>query len=81
VFIKVNIYTMKTQDVIAHYGSVARAANALNLSRLAIYKWGEDVPPSREFELEVKTAGVLVSDYTRNQAAGTPSGRRTKGKR
>lgn len=76
----VNIITMKTEDVIAHFGSVARAAKVLNLSRLAIYKWGEDVPPSRQYELEVKTAGVLISDYSRNQAAVPPSVRRRKGK-
>ncbi|ARF52749.1 Cro/CI family transcriptional regulator [Pantoea stewartii] len=72
---------MKTSDVIAHYGSIARAAKALNLSRHSVYQWGEEVPPARQYELEVKTAGALISDYSREQAAGTPSGRRKRGKR
>lgn len=72
---------MKTTDVIAHYGSFARAAKALNLSRHSLYQWGDEVPPARQFELEVKTGGALVSDYSREQAAGTPPGRRNKGKR
>jgi len=72
---------MKTSDVIAHYGSLARAATALNMSRTALYQWGEEVPAARQFELEVKTGGALTSDYSRNQAAGTPSARRKKGTR
>lgn len=72
---------MKTSDVIAHYGSLARAAKSLNMSRTALYQWGDEVPLARQFELEVKTGGALISDFTRNQAVGTPSGRRKKGTR
>lgn len=72
---------MKTSDVIAYYGSLTLAAEALNLSRHSLYQWGEQVPPARQFELQVKTNGKLISDYTREQTAGTPPGRRKKGKR
>lgn len=58
------IPTMKTADVIAFYGTKAAAARALNVHRLAIYQWGDNVPFARQFEIEVKTGGFLKSDYT-----------------
>ena len=69
---------MNTADVIAFFGTKAAAARALNCSRLAIYQWGESVPFMRQFELEIKTAGALKSDYTLARSAGTPSDRPTR---
>lgn len=71
---------MKTSDVITYYGSITRAAKALNVSRVSLYKWGEYVPPARQYELEVKTGGKLKSDYTQARDAGTPAARKKKGK-
>lgn len=70
---------MKTTDAIAYFGSSTALAKALNCNRSSIYQWGEEVPPARQYELEVKTRGALVSDYS--QAAGTPAGWRKKRKR
>lgn len=55
---------MKTSDAIATLGGVQKLARLLNCTRVAIYKWGEDVPETRQYELEVKTGGLLKSDYT-----------------
>lgn len=70
---------MKTSDVIAYFGSIAATAAALNCHRNSIYQWGEEVPPARQFELEVKTGGALVSDYS--LAAEKPPGRHKKRKK
>lgn len=69
---------MKTADVIAFYGTKAAAARALNVNRLAIYQWGDNVPFARQFEIEVKTGGLLKSDYTLARSTGTPSGTPTR---
>ncbi|ORJ23974.1 Cro/CI family transcriptional regulator (plasmid) [Rouxiella badensis] len=55
---------MKTSDVILYYGTKAGAAKALNCTRSAIGQWGDFVPITRQFEIEVKTGGKLLSDYT-----------------
>lgn len=55
---------MKKSDVIKFYGNGAKAARALNMCRTAFYQWGEFVPEQRQYELEVKTNGLLKSDYT-----------------
>lgn len=55
---------MRKSDVIKFFGTGAKAARALNIDRTALYQWGELVPESRQYELEVKTNGLLKSDYT-----------------
>lgn len=55
---------MKTKDAIAACGGINKLCELLGCTRVAIYKWGEDVPMLRQYELEVKTNGGLKSDYT-----------------
>ena len=44
---------MKVQEVLPHFnGKKARLAAALGVSRAAIARWGEDVPPRRVYEIE-----------------------------
>lgn len=43
---------MKTQEAVNHFGSIRKMAAALDLSVQAIYKWGEDVPPLRAYQLK-----------------------------
>lgn len=43
---------MKTQEAVNHFGSIRKLAAALDLSVQAIYKWGEDVPPLRAYQLK-----------------------------
>jgi hypothetical protein len=42
---------MKTQEAVNHFGSIRKLAAALDVSVQAIYKWGEDVPPLRAYQL------------------------------
>lgn len=55
---------MRTENVIAFYKGTTRAAKALGIHRSSIYQWGEFVPQERQFEIEVKTGGLLKSDWT-----------------
>lgn len=55
---------MKKTDVIKFFGSGAKAAKFLDIDRTALYQWGELVPAHRQYELEVKTNGLLKSDYS-----------------
>lgn len=50
---------MKTSDVIAHFGTQERVAEALGISQAAVSQWGETVPKLRAFELEQITNGWL----------------------
>ena len=42
---------MKSDEAIERFGSVADLARALGLSVQAIYKWGEEVPPLRAYQI------------------------------
>ena len=54
---------MKTQDAIDHYdGSVAKLAEALDISRAAIYQWGDEVPALRAFQISMLTNGAVPMD-------------------
>lgn len=53
---------MKTLDAIAHFGSAARVADALGISRAAVSRWGERIPPSSASLLEKLSGGALVFD-------------------
>lgn len=55
---------MKTKAVLSALGNVQKVCNLLNCTRSAIYQWGEEVPENRQYELEVKTGGLLKSDFT-----------------
>lgn len=50
---------MKTADVIAHFGSRMKVAQALGYTKQAIYLWREYPPELVQFRLEVLTEGVL----------------------
>ena len=50
---------MKTADVIKFFGNAAAVARALGISRAAVSAWGDTVPSTRWFEIEVKTHGAI----------------------
>ena len=50
---------MRTDDAIKHFGTVLALAEALGVTRHAIYQWGEYVPALRQYELQELTGGVL----------------------
>lgn len=58
---------MKKVDAIKYFGSSAKLARFLSIDRTAVYQWGEFIPENRQYELEVKTGGILKSDYSLQQ--------------
>ncbi|WP_313021325.1 Cro/CI family transcriptional regulator [Atlantibacter hermannii] len=58
------ISVMKTKEAISAVGGVPNLCRLLECTRAAIYQWGEEVPEARQYELEIKTNGLLKSDYT-----------------
>jgi hypothetical protein len=53
---------MKAQKAIEHFGSVIELAKVLDLTRDAVYKWGDIVPEGQAYKLQVLTAGKLQVD-------------------
>ena len=57
---------MLTKEVIDHFGGVQKAANALGVSRQMIYQYGDILPETVAYKVEVITNGalrVVGSDY------------------
>ncbi len=50
---------MRTAEAIRHFGSAAKLARALGITRQSIHDWGKRVPQGRAFQIEVLTAGAL----------------------
>jgi transcriptional repressor of cell division inhibition gene dicB len=50
---------MTTKEAIQHYGGIKQLASALGIWAHVIYRWGEHPPMARQYELEVKTNGIL----------------------
>lgn len=44
---------IKTEDAVSHFQGVAKLAAALQISRAAVYQWGEFVPASRVYQLHI----------------------------
>lgn len=55
---------MTTTELIAHYGSQARAARALGVSWAALYLWRKKgaIPYLRQLQVQQVTGGVLKAD-------------------
>lgn len=61
---------MKTKDAIAYYGGdIKKLAAALDMWPHSIYRWGDTVPLSRQYELEVKTKGKLKAEAESDKTA------------
>lgn len=50
---------MKKTDVIYHFGSSIKLAEALGINKSAVSQWGEDVPELRAYQIERLTEGKL----------------------
>lgn len=66
---------MKTRTVVKHFGSKAAVAKALEISRAAVTRWGDDVPEGRAYQIELITGGALKArpdeaGHTDHDAAG-----------
>jgi hypothetical protein len=50
---------MKTQDAVNYYSSIKKLADSLGIWPQAVYKWGDNVPESVAYKLQVITNGKL----------------------
>jgi DNA-binding transcriptional regulator YdaS (Cro superfamily) len=50
---------MKTTDAAAFFGSKKKLADALLINPSAVTQWGEYVPESRQYQIQVLTKGKL----------------------
>lgn len=50
---------MKTTDAAAFFGSKKKLADALLINPSAVTQWGEFVPKSRQYQIQVLTKGKL----------------------
>lgn len=55
---------MTTKEAIDHFGGIKKLADALGIWAQGVYEWGEEPPMLRQYELEVKTKGVLKARTT-----------------
>jgi len=53
---------MDKTKIIRHFGGVAATAGALGISRNAVYKWGEEVPMLRQYQIEKLTNGEFRAE-------------------
>lgn len=53
---------MKTKEAIEYFGSGKKLAEAIDVWPQIIYSWGEYPPMARQYELEVKTNGLLKAE-------------------
>lgn len=50
---------MKTTDAAAFFGSKKKLADALSINPSAVTQWGDYVPESRQYQIQVLTKGKL----------------------
>ena len=53
---------MKTTDAIEYFGTQAKLAKALNITKGAVSQWGDNVPAHRALQLEKLTGGALRAE-------------------
>jgi len=58
-FLGASVGGMKKSDVLKFFGSVKLVAKALDISTQSVYAWGNHVPASSAYKLEVVTGGKL----------------------
>ena len=50
---------MKTKEAISYFGGIKQLAKELEIWPHVIYRWGDNPPMARQYEIEVKTNGIL----------------------
>ncbi len=53
---------MTKADVIAHFKTQAKVAEALRIRQPSVAEWGEYPPLARQYQIEVLTGGVLRAE-------------------
>jgi transcriptional repressor of cell division inhibition gene dicB len=56
---------MKKSDVVNFFGGVTKTAVALGLTKSAVSKWPDELPPLRALQVEEVTGGNLKADRSR----------------
>ena len=51
---------MRTQEAVEHFGGATKLAEALGLTRDAIYKWGAYPPNETQYKIMVLSGGRLA---------------------
>lgn len=59
---------MKTTDAAAFFGSKKKLADALLINPSAVTQWGEFVPESRQYQIQVLTKGKLKATEKKSAA-------------
>lgn len=59
---------MNMTDAIKHFGSKTKLAAALGINPSAVTQWGETVPESRQYQIQVMTDGRLKASPTKTAA-------------
>lgn len=59
---------MKTTDAAAFFGSKKKLADVLLINPSAVTQWGEFVPESRQYQLQVLTKGKLKASEKQSAA-------------
>ena len=59
---------MKTTDAAAFFGSKKKIAEALLINPSAVTQWGEYVPESRQYQIQVLTKGKLKASEKQSAA-------------
>tara|TARA_S200002703_G_scaffold144568_1_gene138321 strand:- start:213 stop:377 length:165 start_codon:yes stop_codon:yes gene_type:complete len=53
---------MTTKQSLKHFGGIKKLAEALGIWPHSIYRWGDNPPKLRQFEIERLTDGALKAD-------------------
>jgi hypothetical protein len=54
---------MKTREVADFFGSKKKLADALGIQPSAVTMWGESVPQSRQYQIQVLSKGRFQADH------------------
>ena len=54
--------TMTKAEAIKHFGGSTKVAKALGITKQAVYKWPEELPEGRQFQIEILTQGKLKAE-------------------
>jgi DNA-binding transcriptional regulator YdaS (Cro superfamily) len=64
---------MKTEEAVRLAGTAAELARLLGISRAAVSKWGDEVPPLRAYQIRELIAAGALAAAPGNQGASQPA--------
>jgi len=59
---------MTTEQAVAHFGGVKKLADALGISRAAVYQWGAHPPLDRQCQIEIVSGAAIRAAIARPAA-------------